>query len=136
MDIALLRSTFEAVRPRADEVARAFYGRLLGTFPQVRPLFANTDFDAQRKSLVQSLATVVSLVDRPDELGPVLTQLGESHNSYGVEPGMYAYVSYSLLATLAETFGDDWTEEAAVTWEAALDHVSSAMIEAQGLSAA
>lgn len=131
MDIALLRSTFELVKPQADDVARAFYGRLLGTFPQVRPLFAHTDFTAQRRNLLQSLATIVAVVDRPDELGPYLERLGVSHNGYRVEPHMYRYVSFALLATLADTFGDDWTPEAAATWEAALDAVSAAMIDAQ-----
>lgn len=131
MNIELLRSTFNAVTPRADDVAKLFYSKMLAVFPQVRPLFANTDFEAQRKNLVQSLAAVVKLVDQPDELNPLLVKLGESHNRYHVSPPMYRYVSFSLLATLAETFGDDWTAEAAETWEAALNAVSQKMIEAQ-----
>lgn len=131
MNIELLRSTFNAVTPRADDVAKVFYSKMLTVFPQVRPLFADTDFEAQRRNLIMSLAAVVKLVDQPDELHPILVKLGESHNGYGVTAHMYRYVSYSLLATLAETFGDDWTVEAAETWEAALDHVSQKMIEAQ-----
>lgn len=136
MDIALLRSSFDAVRPHADEVARAFYARLLGTFPQVRPLFAETDFDAQRKNLVASLAAVVALVDNPDELNPVLEKLGVSHAGYAVEPHMYGYVGFSLMATLADHLGEAWTVEAATTWEAALAAVSAAMIEAQAAATA
>ncbi len=131
MNIELLRSTFKAVTPRADDVAKLFYSKMLSVFPQVRPLFAKTDFEAQRKNLIQSLSAVVKLVDQPDELNPLLVKLGESHNNYRVTPHMYRYVSFSLLATLAETFGDDWTVEAAETWEAALDAVSQKMIEAQ-----
>jgi hemoglobin-like flavoprotein len=136
MDVALLRRSFEALAPRADELARAFYERLLGTFPQVRPLFAATDFDSQRVKLMQSVAAVVALVDRPDELTPVLEQLGRSHQGYGVRPEMYGYVSFSLLATLADFAGEAWTEEVARTWEAALSAVGAAMIAAQEAAAA
>ena len=38
MNIELLRSTFNAITPRADEVATSFYAKMLGTFPQLRPL--------------------------------------------------------------------------------------------------
>lgn len=131
MDIELLRSSFERVRPIADDAARMFYDNLLGTYPQVRPLFAETDFDAQRRNLMQTLATIVAVVDQPDELGPLLETLGRSHQGYGVTEEMYPFVAASLLRTLAGAFGDDWTPELARTWVAALDAVGGAMIAAQ-----
>lgn len=135
MDVALLRSSFQAITPRADAVARAFYARLLGTFPQVRPLFAKTDFTEQRQKLLASLAAVVGLCDRPKELAPVLEKLGRSHRGYGVEAGMYPYVSFALLATLADELKERWTPELCRTWEAALSHVGAEMIRAQQAAA-
>jgi len=85
----------------------------------------------QPKKLVASLAAVVTLADQPDELSPLLDQLGRSHVGYGVQPHHYPYVAASLLATLADTFGDGWTEEAADTWAQALAVVSERMIAAQ-----
>ena len=131
MDVQLLRSSFDQVRPIADDAAKIFYGNLLGTYPQVRPLFANTDFDAQRKNLMQTLGAIVATADKPDELTPLLRKLGHSHQGYGVTPEMYAFVSASLLKTLADALGDGWTPELASTWVAALDVVGSAMIAAQ-----
>ena len=136
MDIALLRSSFDAVRPHADDAAKAFYGTLLGTFPQVRPLFAKTDFTAQRRNLMATLAAVVQLVDKPDELLPVLDKMGQSHVDYGVTADMYPYVSFSLLNTLAGYFGEKWTAEMSTTWGEALDAVSARMIAAQEATAA
>lgn len=135
MDIALLRSSFDAVRPNADDAAKAFYGTLLGTFPQVRPLFADTDFTAQRKNLMATLAAVVQMVDKPDELLPVLDKMGASHAGYGVTADMYPYVAFSLLNTLAGYFGEKWTAEMATTWGEALDAVSARMIAAQEAAA-
>lgn len=136
MNIDLLRSTFATVAPRADDLAKAFYNRMLTTFPQVRPLFSETDFKQQRAKLVQSLVAVVALVDKPDQLGPVLENLGQSHEDYRVTERMYPYVSFSMLSVLAEFLGSDWTAEAATTWEDALTFVSNAMIEAQRQHAA
>jgi hemoglobin-like flavoprotein len=136
MDISLLRSSFERVRPSADEAAQAFYTYMLGTFPQVRPLFENTDFDEQRKKLMASLSMIVELVDRPEQLGKMLDTMGRSHQGYGVTAPMYLFVSASLLHTLAGFFGDDWTPELADTWATALQVVSAQMIEAQERGAA
>jgi len=136
MDLALLRSTFEMVAPQADAVAERFYDRMFRIYPQVKPLFVNTEPAHQRKKLMASIGAVVSLADKPDELGPVLDKLGRSHVDYRVEPHQYAYVSASLLATLAETFGDAWTPEASETWAEALRVVSDAMIKAQARAVA
>jgi len=135
MDIALLRSSFETIRPQAEEAARTFYAHLLGTYPQVRPLFAQTDFSQQRKKLMATLAAIVQLVDKPDELHPLLQRLGVSHEAYGVRPEMYAFVSASLLATLAGALGKAWTPELAKSWVEALEVVGEAMIAAQARAA-
>jgi methyl-accepting chemotaxis protein len=131
VNVALLRSSFQAIAPRADDVARRFYARMFAVYPQVRPLFAGTDPDAQRSKLMASVAAVVALVDRPDELEPVLQQMGARHEDYGVQAHQYEYVCASMLATLAETLGEGWTAEVAQTWSDALRHVSDRMIADQ-----
>lgn len=135
MDVTLLRSTFDLVSTDADRLTRDFYEHLLGTFPQVRPLFAETDFAEQRRKLAASLAAVVASVDRPDVLLPVLDDLGRGHAALGITPGMYGYVGFSMLSTLARHLGDAWTEEAATTWEAALGFCSERMIAAASAAA-
>ena len=136
MNLELLRSTFAVVRENADDVTRRFYDHLLNTYPQVRPLFTETDFASQRKKLAQSIGAVVAAADNADTLIPLLDKLGRSHKDYGVKPEQYPFVAHSLLATLAATFGEAWTAEAAETWTAALDLVSDEMIEAQARASA
>ncbi len=131
MNLPLLRDTFKTMLPDADAVATRFYDRMFRVYPQVKPLFANADPAEQRKKLMASIAAVVALADKPDELSPVLSDMGRRHKDYGVEPRQYAYVSASLLATLAEHFGEGWTPEASDTWSEALTVVSDAMIKAQ-----
>jgi hemoglobin-like flavoprotein len=131
LDVPLLRSSFAQIAPRADDVAQRFYARMFSVYPQVRPLFANTNPAEQRKKLMASIAAVVALVDRPEELAPVLEQLGASHQAYGVEPQQYEYVCASMLATLAEAMGSAWTVDVAQSWADALRAVSVAMVAAQ-----
>jgi len=69
LNVTLLRSTFDQIAPRADDVAQRFYARMFTVYPQVRPLFANTVPAEQRKKLMASIATVVALVDRPEDAG-------------------------------------------------------------------
>ncbi|MCB9896670.1 MAG: flavoprotein [Planctomycetes bacterium] len=135
MDVTVIRSTFDLVRADADGFVRDFYEHLLATFPQVRPLFAGTEFDEQRKKLAMSLAAVVASADRPEALEPVLADLGRGHAALGVTPGMYGYVAYSMLATLARRLGDAWTHEAATSWEAALDFCAGRMLAAASAAA-
>lgn len=135
MDVPALRATFAEIAPHADAVARAFYARLFGTWPQARALFRETDFAEQRRKLMASVAAVVGAVDRPDQLHPLLDELGRRHGALGIEARHYPWVSAALLGTLAGHFGPRWTPELASTWEEALHHVSDRMIAAAGAPA-
>lgn len=130
MDVLALRATFAEIAPHADEVARAFYARLFGTWPQARALFHETDFNEQRRKLMASVAAVVGAVDRPDVLHPVLDDLGRRHGALGIEPRHYAWVSAAMLGTLAERLGPRWTPAVATAWDEALHAVSQRMIAA------
>ncbi len=127
MDIAVLRSSFEQLKPQADELAMRFYARMFSTYPQVRPLFKITDFTEQRKKLMASVAAVVSLADRPDQLGPVLATMGRQHAEIGVQEHQYDYVRASMLAAMSDQLGERWTADVARTWDEALRFVSATM---------
>lgn len=131
MNASLLRETFAALAPRADDVARAFYARLFSTFPQLRPMFRETDFREQRRKLMASVAFVVAHADRPAELLAALDELGRLHGRIGTLPQHYPWVSATLLSVLADQLGPRWTPETAAAWEAALLSVSERMIAAQ-----
>ena len=83
--VALIRSSFALVAPRAEEVARHFYATLFGLAPETRDLFP-VNMEVQRSRLLRALVHVVQMVDRPDELVPFLEQLGRDHRKFGVWP--------------------------------------------------
>jgi NAD(P)H-flavin reductase len=85
---------------------------------------------AQRDKLVGALATVVSGVDRLDEVTPVLQQLGRDHRRFAVVAEHYPAVGASLLATLQYFLGPQWTESLAGDWAAAYGLIAKVMVQA------
>ena len=129
MNTTLLKESFEAVRPRAGELADVFYARLFQRYPSLAPMFERTDMSEQKKKLVQALAFVVASVDRPDALRPVLRELGAKHVGYGVRADHYGKVGETLLDALAQTAGDAWTGELCLAWAEAYGVVAGMMQE-------
>lgn len=127
----LIRSSWSAVAPIADQAATLFYARLFETDPQVEKLFRHTDMERQRTLLVQTLAVVVKSIDRLDTIVPAVQALGRRHAGYGVEVEHYATVGAALLWTLEQGLGDEFTYDTKLAWADAYRRLSSVMIEAQ-----
>ncbi len=114
--VKLLRDSFDAIKPRADQLARTFYRTLFANYPEVEPLFAHVDMTAQRKKLIQAIAVVVANADKPERLEEVATDLGARHVAYGAEPAHYDAVGESLLSALASVAGPLWSKQLAKAW--------------------
>jgi len=128
LQVKLLRDSFNAVAPRADELAATFYRILFDRYPVVRPLFRTTDLKEQQRKLVQALAMVVGNLERPAKLKEVLGELGARHVSYGAQPEYYDAVGECLLAALAEIAGPIWSTKLERAWADAYGAVASLAI--------
>jgi NAD(P)H-flavin reductase/hemoglobin-like flavoprotein len=124
--VALIRASFAAVAPRADEVARHFYATLFGLAPETRELFP-VNMEVQRSRLLRALVHVVQMVDRPAELVPFLEQLGRDHRKFGVGPEHYDAVGAALVSAVAEFAGPAWTPEVEKAWTGAYATLARAM---------
>ena len=58
----------------------------------------------------------VNGLDRPDELIPVVRNLGRRHVIYGVTPEHYSSVGSALIWTLEQGLGTDFTPEIKEAW--------------------
>lgn len=116
MDAQLLKQSFDQIIPRKDAFARAFYQRLFSEFPETAPLFARTDMARQEKSLMATLAAVVSGLAAGEDISPPVKALGKRHQGYGVQSGHFDAVGQSLLATLREFLATSWTPELEKNW--------------------
>jgi chemotaxis signal transduction protein/hemoglobin-like flavoprotein len=130
LDVELVKSTFEAIAPRGEELVETFYERLLEQHPGVAPLFEHVDMAEQRAKLLSALATVVASLSDLETLVPHLQRLGERHVGYGAEPAHYDAVGAVLLECIAEIAGDAWSAEAEQAWAQAYGVASNVMIEA------
>lgn len=127
--ITQIRDSFALVQPMADEVAALFYRHLFTADPSLRPLFKG-DMQQQGALLMTMLGAAVRILDRPDNLLPVLRSLGERHAHYGVQDAHYATVGAALIQTLADGLGERFTDELRAAWVAMYCVVSSTMMAA------
>lgn len=129
MNPELLRKSFAAVAPQADELIRYFYGTLFARGGQdVIDIFP-PDQRYVREHLTAAIAKAVELADDPDRLVPVLTALGKAHRKHGIGPRHFEMVGTCLLATLAKYAGQAWTAEVAASWSEAYALISKAMLD-------
>ncbi|HVW00661.1 MAG TPA: GAF domain-containing protein, partial [Planctomycetaceae bacterium] len=136
LNVPVLRASFEALAPRADELAERFYDRLFVDYPELQPLFAATDFVDQRQKLVRALSLIVRSLERPEALVNYLHRLGAQHVDYGVTPADYPPVGQTLLAAMADLAGPElWNQTVADAWFDALQAVSELMLAGAGSAA-
>jgi NAD(P)H-flavin reductase/hemoglobin-like flavoprotein len=127
--VAVVRASFAAIAPRADELTQLFYGLLFQIAPETRDLFP-ASMETQRTRLLRALIHFVQMVDRPDELAVFLRQLGRDHRKFGVVGGHYDKVGEALVGALKEISGPHWSAATEHAWLRAYGLLSQVMTEA------
>ena len=132
LPVEMLISSFEKIKPRGDEFAASFYENLFQAYPEVKPLFGNTDMVNQQKKLLNSLVLVVENLRNPEALAPVLYALGARHIGYGATPKYYKPVGEALLMTFEQYLQEDWTQEVKKAWLDAYRAITKLMLQGLG----
>jgi hemoglobin-like flavoprotein len=127
LNVDLLRSSFELVLDRQPQLTPRFYEILFSRYPQARPLFGRRSQAEQAKMLQEALVAVVDHLEDAGWLESNLKAMGAKHLDYGVTDEMYDWVGDSLLSTIAEVAGDDWTPELKAAWQEAYGAISALM---------
>jgi hemoglobin-like flavoprotein len=129
LNVPLLRSSFDLVVERQPRLTARFYEILFERHPQARALFHRRPLEVQQKMLHEALVAVLDHVEDAAWLSDTLHRMGAQHLEYGVTDEMYDWVGASLLATLAEVAGDDWSDELKEQWGLAYGAISGLMKE-------
>lgn len=129
LNIEILERSFQIVEESNQYFPTSFYTNLLGDYPEVKPLFANTPMDEQGNHLFDSLKFVVTNLRNSELLEKTLKGLGTRHVKYGVLPQHYPLVGNSLIKTLADIAGDAWTPEVNQAWVDAYTVITTVMLE-------
>lgn len=133
LNVELLEQSFERIKPCADEFVASFYENLFAAHPEVRPLFATTEMQKQRKMLLNALVLVVQNLRNPEVLGQVLNSLGARHVGYGAIPKYYPAVGQALLLSFEQYLQDDWTPELKKAWTDAYGTITAQMLKGAGI---
>ena len=128
LKVSLLQSSFEKVKPQAQEFVDGFYHNLFTMYPSAQPLFEHTNMAKQKGMLLNSLVLTVDNLTNPDVLTEKLQGLGARHVQYGALPEHYPLVGNALLATFEQFLGDDWTEEVKQAWVEAYGAITELML--------
>ncbi len=129
LDVELLESSFAQIRPRLSSFAASFYQVLFILHPETKPLFENTNMEAQEQKLAESLVLVVLNLRQLGFLTQALKDLGARHVQYGILPEHYPLVGNVILTTFRYYLGSDWTPEVKKAWKDAYNLISSIMLE-------
>lgn len=127
LNVPLLRKSFDLVVERQPQLTTRFYEILFSRYPQAQPLFSRNSRQAQAEMLQQALVSVIEHLEDASWLEQTLAAMGRKHVDYGVTDEMYDWVGASLLATLAEVAGKDWTPELEQAWKDAYGAIASLM---------
>ena len=127
--VELIRSSWAAVEPQAEELGKHFYATLFTRAPETRDLFP-VNMEVQRSRLLRALVHVVQMVDQPDDLVPFLQQLGRDHRKFGVLTEHYDAVGEALISAIETYSGRNWTPDVDRAWNHAYGLVSDAMQKA------
>ena len=128
----LVYASWQKVKPKSDDAAALFYGRLFELDPSLRPLFKG-DMTEQGRKLMTMISTAVSGLPRLDALGVAVRDLGRRHAKYGVKDKDYATVGTALLWTLGQGLGKEFTPEVEQAWTAVYGALAKTMQEGAGL---
>jgi len=124
--VEVIRASFAATEPHADELTRHFYATLFTMAPEIRELFP-AHMQVQRSRLLRALVHIVQMVDKPKKLLLFLEQLGRDHRKFGVLAEHYDVFGTALLSTIGMFAGSAWTPVAEQAWNDAYTIVAGAM---------
>lgn len=133
--IALVKESWEKVRPISETAAELFYGKLFELDPALKALFKG-DMKEQGKKLMAILNTAVNSLDNLESIVPAVQDMGKRHVAYGVKDSDYDTVGEALIWTLHKGLEDAFTPEVKAAWIETYTIVATTMKEAAGEVAA
>ena len=118
-----------------ETVGKLFYNRLFEIAPDVKPMFSRSNMPEQSKKLLTMLSYIIAKLDKLEDILEDVAKLAQRHESYAVKEEHYTAVGTSLLYTLEQGLGAEWTEELKAAWTEVYTILSEAMINAVKVAA-
>lgn len=126
--ITLVQQSYEKLAPRGEELAELFYAELFAIAPALRDLF-DGDLRRQYMKLLMMFALIMRSLHAPEDLRPLLRDLGIKHAGYGVQLEHYTPFGNAFLRMLKDALGAEYTPELHDAWTQALRMLTRIMKE-------
>jgi methyl-accepting chemotaxis protein len=124
--IALVRKSFDRLRPLPRGAGKDFYDTLFALDPSLKSLFS-TDVENQGAMFVVALGLALKGLDDDGAVDQSLLELGRRHVLYGAKDIHFETFREALLCMFAQRLGPEFTPEMAEAWRAAFDRISAVM---------
>jgi hemoglobin-like flavoprotein len=125
---ALVRQSWAEITPMRKQICVDFYDRLFACYPELRPLFKG-DMERQTGLFVTMINTVVSALENPDPVVPLIKTVGARHVGYGVTDADYDKFADALLSAFAQALGESFTPEIRAAWREVYARLAQTMRE-------
>ncbi|MEJ2227822.1 MAG: globin domain-containing protein [Alphaproteobacteria bacterium] len=136
--LRIVRDTYTKIAPVATQVGEKFYDRLFSLAPETRKLFRD-DMSYQHEKFMSVVAELVNLhlrsllslpatqMEDSEAAMPTIRKLGKEHADWGVIPAHFGLMRTSLMTTMHEFLGDQFTPQVREAWEEAFDIMAKVM---------
>ena len=125
-----LDESLQRVLADKDQVIHRFYSRFLSEQPSAVPLFDGVDL--KKQALMLTVALIVAQAHSREDYPAVehyLLVLGDRHREAGVPRELFAPFRDCLVETIRMSQPDEWDEDLANAWRAALNRATQTMFE-------
>ncbi len=112
------------------DVIGRFYEIFLDSHPDIKPRFANTEFDTQKQLLRQSVNLAIMFANENDVGKKGIGRIRKSHNksSLNIPPELYPYWKKSFIQAASE-FDLEFSDELKQQWDSVLQKTIDFVID-------
>src|SRR5690242_11226797 len=125
-EITLVKNTWNLITPVSQKMGEEFYTHLFEKHPELKALFKTHPRD-QAMKLMFMLSYLVLRLDREHELREEIKKLAARHEGYKTKPEHYSIVGDTLMWSLKNNLGKEWTLQTANAWAKAYHFISGMM---------
>jgi hemoglobin-like flavoprotein len=122
----IVRSTFDAIKLKKDFFSELLYKKLFELEPKSQALFRG-DMVEQRRKLMRMLQISVENLDHPEDLQPMLFNLGQIHHSFGIEGHQFTSFGDAMVFAIRTVLGKEYSPEVEQAWKAVFQYLAATM---------
>lgn len=124
--MALIERSWANTKGKEKELVQTFYEKLLNDNPQYVYMFESDPVEQQKKFL-EMITTIINGMRYMDKLIPLLKELGERHEEYGVTGADYAVVANALVWSMGEINDTELSDEEVAAWAQVIQELKAIM---------